>query len=158
MSNRVLPTTRVCTLGAINGLVFGIIASVAQDIYVTRLLNRTGDHLVADGSIIDMANPIPLSYGLVIIISMLAFAGVTQLFHKYWKFSSSLLLLWVIIGIAATAVLMIGIRLIELFSLNHPELNHFSLWGILLVLVVVINFIYGLVIQTSTELYSRDSD
>jgi hypothetical protein len=142
---------RACLLGAIDGLLFGIVAEVINSTYITyKIENAWRTDPLLD--LVDMHDP-----SFLPIVFTVLFAAVSWLLHHYWhKHPKSLFWLWQIIGLVA-------VTLFALLDLaNRPYFNQHRLlellmtWVVGLGLAFGINLIFGLLMPLTAAYYSRE--
>lgn len=146
---------RYCALGAIDGWLFGTFAWLLNEAHLSGVL-PTPNFIVIDGMIIDLADPIPPSYGEVSIICMLTFSIVSYGVHRIdVKGRHSLLLLWQIIGLISLTLILCLAQLGWQRYFFSPSKGWVILFG--LVAVVISNFIIGVIVEAATKIYTRPS-
>jgi len=103
------------------------------------------------GHFMESSSPNAFSFTYVLI-----FAFVSYIAHRFWKnHLQSFPLLWLIIGISAVIVVAASVQLVGLFMVQRRELRSPLMWLLCLAGIVVINSIYGFVIQLIFPRYRR---
>jgi hypothetical protein len=137
---------RVCVLGALNGLLCGKVAEVVYKIHLWYEV----DHFNIPLNYLLRLSPLPF---------VLAFSFMTSsyLIHRYWlSRPKSLLILWQVIGFAAVSGFVVVMFLIK-SSANFYRLPEFFMkWLVGIILVALVNLLYGLVIQLATKHYLQE--
>ena len=89
-----------------------------------------------------------LSPNVFSLMYVMIFAAVSYSGHRLWaKHPQSLPLLWLVIGVSAVIVVAASVQFFGLFIFQTYGLRSSLVWLLCLAVVVVINLIYGVVIQ-----------
>lgn len=82
------------------------------------------------------------------ILMLAAFAGVCYIIFRLWRsHPGSVILLWQVIGVSTIVMLAAGVQIVGLLLVQRSELRRPLTWLLCLVLVVLVNFIYGAVLR-----------
>jgi hypothetical protein len=198
-SPKLSPQTIACLLGAVNGLIVGIVAEIARlryekyqsELYLEESIRRFGragyvlqpipdafipiacivifagtSHLVsryfidrpllllrfwmALGGVAILAgfHVELLNFRLSSLAYLVSFIGISYFTHLRWtKNPRSLPLLWSVIGVSAVIVTATVVQLTGLFTVQAEEMGSLLTWLICLVLVTIINFIFGTLVR-----------
>ena len=138
---------RVCVLGALNGFLYGEVAEIIHKIHNWY-------------EVAAYSSDITLNYLLRLspppFVMAFFFMTSSYLIHRYWlSRPKSLLILWQVIGFAAVSgfvLVMFVIRPSNLYRL--PDL--WMRWLIGIVLVALVNLVYGLVIELAARHYLQE--
>lgn len=148
-----IDVVRVCALGAINGLFSGAAFGMLNDFYLRSSAQPRSYDVTVGNSIILMAAPIPPNFGGIVFWCVLIFTFVSYGMHRLWlKRQLSPLIMWQVIGIVGFALLLAaGFARQESYWASLPR------WTVLICLadVVIINFIFGVVVDAAANLYRR---
>ena len=147
---------RYCALGAVDGWLFGTFAWLLNEMRLRGALPTPNFIVTTDGSIIDLANPIPPSYGEVSIFCMLTFSIVSYGVHRIVvKRRLPILLLWQVIGLISLALVLCLAYLGWQRYFFSPSKGWIILFG--LVTVLISNFIVGAVLDSAAKVYTPRS-
>jgi hypothetical protein len=145
---------RACALGATDGALYGAAIGGLNELYLRGATQPTHYDVTVGNVIILMASPIPPRVGHVVISCAFAFALVSYGAHRLWpRRISSLLILWQVVGICSFVLLSAAAYLMGRESYYASLPRGATLLG--LVVVVIISFIFGVVVESSVKLYSR---
>jgi hypothetical protein len=144
---------RLCVLGALNGLLFGVAIEMLR---VWRREVEIDSYLAyqranPNGIIADFDQP---TFNVVTpLLCAIIFAGSCHVVHRFYKHRPrSVLLLWQVIGLVAATVCAV------LNATNTFLPEAFWGWVACLAVVVPINFIYGIILESSVHFYTRGHD
>lgn len=85
------------------------------------------------------------------------FSGISYLVYWLWKrHAHSVLLFWQVIGISAVLTLAAGTQLIGLFRVQRWELSRPWLWLFCLLVVLLVNLVFGTVLHLIFSRYARN--
>ena len=137
---------RVCVLGALNGLFYGEVAEIVHKTHLWYEVNRfdiTLNYLLR-------LSPLPFVMALFFMTS-------SYLIHRYWlRHPKSLLILWQVVGFAAVGGFVLTMFVIRP-SANLSRLPDLLMrWLVGLILVALVNLLYGLVIQLAANHYLQE--
>lgn len=146
---------RACVLGAIDGLLCSATIGGLIKSHLCGMIQSASYDVTAGKSIILMASPIPPSIGFIAFLCVLTFTLISYVAHRLLlNRISSLLILWQIIGICTFTLLSTTAYLAEHESSFYESLPR-GAWLVCLAAFVIVNFIIGVVVESSAKLYTH---
>jgi hypothetical protein len=148
-----LNAVRYCTLGALNGWLFGTLAWWLNELHVNDMSKAAPSEVSnSPEAITCLAEMFPPNYGEVVILCMLTFAMVSYGVHRaLLKRPLSLLLLWQVIGLLSLALLLILAELRWGGDFFSPLNGWILLLGFGAALVS--SFIIGVIVESAAQVY-----
>ena len=135
-------------LGALNGLIYALIAESIR-VWAARELQT---HPYDGPDFFSFVTPIWDQNAITICV--LVFATVSHLMHPYWNPRSSLIRLWLLVGIismlAAVPLHTVSAHVLSGDIYLNPWVKLVSA----LAIVIPINFVFGLIIRASRKVHS----
>jgi len=150
---------RLCALGALNGLLFGVAIEMLRVWHAGIEIERyeAQERANPGGLILCFSEP-SFNVGIPLLCAVV-FAGACHLVHRYYKNRpQSVLLLWQAVGfVAATGCAILDFA-------NTPMLGYYRFseaiwrWVVCFAVVIPINFIYSLIVESSVLFYTQGHD
>lgn len=159
---------RACVLGALNGLMIGVIASTIIRIYTDYEAINILREIPNDPMLAHFLRTVdPIWYGVITGLCIPLFALASFIIHSYFlQRLKSIAVLWQcigLLGIAGGLLLLLAADFLEYLLSGHGIVRYIivlliKFWWLCVVFLgslAAINFIYGVIIQLSLVEYSR---
>jgi hypothetical protein len=136
-----IPIICLVTFTVITHLVYRYLIGRPRSLLL--LWTATGGVAVAAGYFMTGARRDPLS-----LLSLVLFASVSYIIFRLWRDHPGVLSLqWQVIGVSTVLALAAGSQIVGLFVVQRVELRQPLTWLLCLVLVLLVNFIYGALLR-----------
>lgn len=147
---------RTLILGLINGLIFGVVAEFVRVWYATIKNEEMYQHAIEEFNGVPPSMTEPFAYVSVPLLCAVVFSLVSYTIHSYSKGDSRYILLtWQIVGVVALTITVLLTSMLKLTGWQENLISPFGKWLLWLPVVIVINFVYGIIIGTAVTLYSQ---
>ena len=137
----VIPAISVVAFTGISHMVYRYFISRPESLLLFWLI--AGSIAIAAGAV--MTNPLRSSASLLAVV---LFAGISYLVFRVWRrHLDSLLLGWEVTGVSTVITVAAAAQIVGLFVVQRFELNRPLTWLICLLLVLLVNFVFGTLLR-----------